>query len=61
MDTDSGSIFDSYSDISDDENDGVNLEYELHTVLSMLDDASLPDFYFSKKEKVSVNLSTCKV
>ena len=38
-DTDSGSIFDGYSDVSDDECDGVNTEDELHTVLSMLDDA----------------------
>ena len=38
MDTDSGSIFDCYSDISDDECDGVNAEDELRTVLSMLDD-----------------------
>ena len=38
MDTDSGSIFDSYSDVSDDECDGVNAEDELCTVLSMLDD-----------------------
>ena len=36
-DTDSGSIFDGYSDISDDESDGVNAEDELLTVLSMLD------------------------
>ena len=38
-DTDSGSIFDGYSDISDKECDGVNAEDELRTVLSMLDDA----------------------
>ena len=38
-DTDSRSIFDGYSDVSDDECDGVNAEDELHTVLSMLDDA----------------------
>ena len=38
-DTDSGSIFDGYSDVSDDECDGVNAEDELRTVLSMLDDA----------------------
>ena len=38
-DTDSGSIFDGYSDVSDDECDDVNTEDELHTVLSMLDDA----------------------
>ena len=38
-DTDSGSIFDGYSDVSDDECDGVNAEDELHTVLAMLDDA----------------------
>ena len=31
-------IFDGYSDISDDECDGVNAEDELRTVLSMLDD-----------------------
>ena len=37
-DTDHGSIFDGYSDISDDECDGVNAEDELRTVLSMLDD-----------------------
>ena len=36
-DTDSGSIFDGYLDISDDEFDGVNAEDELRTVLSMLD------------------------
>ena len=35
-DTDSGSMFDGYSDVSDD--NGVNTEDELHTVLSMLDD-----------------------
>ena len=38
-DTDSWSIFDGYSDISDDECDGVNAEDELRTVLSILDDA----------------------
>ena len=38
-DIDSGSIFDGYSDVSDDECDGVNAEDELCTVLSMLDDA----------------------
>ena len=38
-DTDSGSIFDGYSDVSDDECDGVNAEDELPTELSMLDDA----------------------
>ena len=38
MDTDSRSIFDGYSDVSDDECDGVNAEDELRTVLSMLDD-----------------------
>ena len=38
-DTDSGSIFDGFSDISDDECDSVNTEDELCTVLSMLDDA----------------------
>ena len=38
-DTDIGSIFNGYSDISDDECDGVNAEDELRTVLSMLDDA----------------------
>ena len=38
-DTDSGSIFYGYSDISDDECDGVNAEDELRTELSMLDDA----------------------
>ena len=37
-DTDSGSIFVGYSDVSDKECDGVNAEDELHTVLSMLDD-----------------------
>ena len=37
--TDRGSIFDGYLDVSDDECDGVNAEDELHTVLSMLDDA----------------------
>ena len=38
-DTDSGSIFDGYSDVSDDECDEVNAEDELRTVLSMQDDA----------------------
>ena len=38
-DTDNGSIFDGYSDVSDKECDGVNAEDELRTVLSMLDDA----------------------
>ena len=38
-DTDSGSIFDGYSDVSDDECECVNTEDELPTVLSMLDDA----------------------
>ena len=38
-DTDSGSIFDGYSDISNDECDGVNVEDELRTVLPMLHDA----------------------
>ena len=38
-DTDSGSIFNDYSDVSDDECDGVNTEDELPTVLAMLDDA----------------------
>ena len=38
-DTDSGSTFDGYSDVSDDECDGVNAEDEQRTVLSMLDDA----------------------
>ena len=38
-DTDSGSIFDGNSDVSDDECDGVNAEDELRTELSMLDDA----------------------
>ena len=38
MDTDNGSIFDGYSDVSDDECDGVNAEDEPRTVLSMLDD-----------------------
>ena len=55
------SIFDRYSDVSDDESDGVNTEDELCTVLSMLDDASLPEFDFCKKEKVSFNRSTLKV
>ena len=32
-DTDCGSIFDCYSDVSDDESDGVNTEDELRTVL----------------------------
>ena len=50
-DTDSGSIFDGYSDVSDDECDGVNAEDELRTVLSMLDDTK---FHFCKKKKVSV-------
>ena len=50
-DTDSRSIFDRYSDVSDDESDGVNPEDELLTVLSMLDDASLLEFDFCKKEK----------
>ena len=38
-DTDSGSIFDGYSDVSDDKSDGSNAEDKLRTVLSMLDDA----------------------
>ena len=38
-DTDSGSIFDGYSDVSDDECDCVNAEDELRTVIPMLDDA----------------------
>ena len=38
-DTDSWSIFDGYSDVSDDECDGVNAEDDLGTELSMLDDA----------------------
>ena len=60
-DTDSGSIFDRYSGVSDDESNGVNPEDELRAVLSILDEALLPEFDFCKKEKVSVNLSTCKV
>ena len=36
-DTDSGSIFDGYSDVSDNECDGVNAEDELRTALSMVD------------------------
>ena len=59
-DTDSGSIFYCYSDVSDDESDGVNAVDELRTVLSMLDDVSLSEFDFCKKEKVSMNPS-CKV
>ena len=35
MDTDSGSIFDGYSDVSDDECDGADTEDELRTVLSL--------------------------
>ena len=35
-DTDISSILDGYSDVSDDEYDGVNTEDELRTVLSML-------------------------
>ena len=50
-----------YSDVSDDASDGVNPEDELRTVLSMLDDVSLPEFDFFKKENMSVNPSTCKV
>ena len=38
-DSDNGSIFDGYSDVSDDESDGVNAEDELRPVLPMLDDA----------------------
>ena len=37
-DTDSKSIYDGYSDVSNDEYDGVNVEDELRTVLSMLGD-----------------------
>ena len=37
-DTDSGSILDGYSDICDDECDGVKAEDGMRTVLSMLDD-----------------------
>ncbi|KAI0212937.1 Syntaxin-17 [Lamellibrachia satsuma] len=40
-------LFDRYSDVSDDESDGVNPEDKLRTVLSMLDDASLPEFDFA--------------
>ena len=40
-DTDSGSIFKRYSDVSDDKSDYIYPEDELRTVLSMLDDASL--------------------
>ena len=61
MNTDNRSIFDRYTDINDDESDGVNPQDELRTVLSMLDDASLPEFDFSTKEKVSVNPNLCKV
>ena len=57
MEIDSGSIFDRYSDISDGESDGANREDEPCTVLSMLDDASLPEFDFCMKENVSLNLS----
>ena len=39
MDTHSGSIFYDYSDVSDDECDGVNAEDDVPTVLSMLNDA----------------------
>ena len=35
MDTDSGRIFDGYSDVSDDECDSVDTEDELRTVLSL--------------------------
>ena len=35
-DTDISSILDGYSDVSDDEYDGVNTEDELRAVLSML-------------------------
>ena len=38
-DTNSGSIFDGYLDVSDDGSDIVNAGDELRTVLSMLDDA----------------------
>ena len=50
--TDSRSIFDGYSDVSDDENDGVNA---VHCTINA------GWFDFCKKEKVSVNPSTCKV
>ena len=69
-DTDSGSICDRCSDVSNEESDGVNPEpvvscamyYQCTiNVLSMLDDASLSEFGFCKKEKVYVNPSTCKV
>ena len=43
-------LFDRYSDVSDDESDGVNPEDKLRTVLSMLDDASLPEFDFGKRK-----------
>ena len=38
-DTDSGSIFYGYLDVSDDESDGANVEDELRTVQSKLYDA----------------------
>ena len=36
--TDSETMFNGYSDVSDDDSDGANAEDELRTVLSMLDD-----------------------
>ena len=50
-DTNSGSIFDRYSDVSDDESDSINPEDELCTVLSMMDDASLPKLDFLRRKK----------
>ncbi|KAI0208087.1 Conserved oligomeric Golgi complex subunit 1 [Lamellibrachia satsuma] len=46
-DTDSGSIFECYSDVSDNECDGVNAEDDLRTVLSMLDDV-LKHIYYDR-------------
>ena len=59
-DTDSGSIFDRYSDVCDYESDGVNPEDELRTVLSMLDDALLLEFDFVRKKSAceSVNMQS---
>ena len=52
----SGSIFDGYSDVSDDECDGVNAEDELRTVLSMLDDAVL--FLVEKRYCEFINMQS---
>ena len=51
MDIDSGSIFDRYLDVIDDESDGVNLEDELRTILSMLDMMRHCHFIFVRRKR----------